>query len=374
MADFAERARRGITRCSDADLPELRAFQALNYGSRASELATTHLDWLCSTNPYRSPDGLGVWIARRNGRIVGQQAEIAFGLRVGGEELRAAVPTELMVDTAWRLRGVGPALSREMCQASRIACAFLMTDDASRMYARAGWADLGEIPRYVLPLGSMATTNRGMTARGGIRPTVTRSALALVSSAEILAARLRTSKTQLVPVDEFDDGAQTIWEQEATTYPVLACRTTRDLRWRFDKCPYASTYRRFYLVRAGRPVGYVVLRVRTWRGHPALRIVDYLTRPSCVGTLFAHCVVLAKREGHEMIELLTRNSAARLQIHSLGFIRSRPRPQARLMVAIADNDPLRRHVMDPESWFVTASDSDEELVNRRQAHPFRPLG
>ena len=165
MADFAERARRGITRCSDADLPDLRAFQALNYGSRADESATAHLDWLCTTNPYRAPEGLGIWIARRNGRIVGQQAEIGFGLRVGNEQVRAAIPTELMVEPTWRLRGIGPALTDAMCEASRVVCAFLMTDDATRMYQRGGWADLGEIPRYVLPLGPPRSRATGFGAR-----------------------------------------------------------------------------------------------------------------------------------------------------------------------------------------------------------------
>ena len=122
-------------------------------------------------------------------------------------------------------------------------------------------------------------------------------------------------------------------------------------------------------MRAGRPLGYVVVRVKPWRGQPALRIVDYLAHPRRVGALFAHCILLARNEGHAMIEVLTLNPAARRQIRSLGFLRSRPRPPARFMVAVDEDDPLRDLIMDPQRWFITAADGDEELVDRRRTQP-----
>src|SRR5262249_11880624 len=162
----------------------------------------------------------GLWIARRKGRIVGQQAEIGVGLCVAGEQIRAAIPTELMVEPAWRLHGLGPALSDAMREASRVAFVFTMTDDAARMYRRGGWSELGEVPRFVFLLDPSVISSRG---RG---KSLVRRGLGLLAGVEALAARVRVSSTLLERVDAFDERADAIWEREASSYSILTCRST----------------------------------------------------------------------------------------------------------------------------------------------------
>ena len=112
MPSFAERAPSGESPgAPNDDLDELRAFQDASYGDRVDRIAVRWPDWLYRENPFRDPDGIGIWISRGDDRIVGQQAEIGVGLHACGEDVRAQAAIALMVDPAWRLRGVGPALS-----------------------------------------------------------------------------------------------------------------------------------------------------------------------------------------------------------------------------------------------------------------------
>ena len=104
-----DRYRAGIIRCTPADADDLRAFQLRTFESGSREVDAARTAWLFDRNPCRTADGTrDIYVCRRDGEIVGQQAEIPFDLRVGGRDRRAAWTVDLMVDDEWRLRGVGP--------------------------------------------------------------------------------------------------------------------------------------------------------------------------------------------------------------------------------------------------------------------------
>jgi GNAT superfamily N-acetyltransferase len=319
-------------------------------------MATAWSEWLFDENPFRSPDGRGLWICRRDGRIVGQQAEIAFGLRAGGETLRATAAIELMVDPAWRLRGVGPALSETQRDGSRIVCGLAISDDGYRMYQRAGWTDLGVLDRYILVL-------RNVVAPGGSAPgALTRVATASAAAGAASLARLRTVPTRLEAIDSFDERADALWEEVAPSYPALPCRDAESLRWRLDRSPHAASYRRFYVLQRDRPVGYFVVRNSRWRGAPMLQVMDYFAAPKWVGAVLAHCVTMAKREGDALVQVLTRNRRAHRRILSLGFVRSERRVPVRFMIWIDDDDPVRAILTEPDNWLITDADGDRQFA------------
>ena len=358
MSSLSDRARSSVVQCSESDLPELRRFQASQFGSRAPWLSSSDIAWLHSNNPFGSSSGLGIWISRRDGQIVGQQAELAFGLNVNGKTVRAIVPTELMVDPRWRLHGLGPALSDTLCRATRVACSFLMTDDALKMYMRTGWEEIGEIPRYVLPLRSDALPYSGpLGSVAGAAMTMSR---ALLRS----ASRVRVSGTRLEEIPAFDERADLIWRRNLGSYPVMARRASVDLEWRFDTGRHARLYRRFYLLRGSVPVGYLVVRDRPWRGTNALRVVDYLAEPRLVGALMTHAVLLASRSGHALIEVTTQNRRAARAIRSTGLWPSKPTPRPRFMLHCSPDDDLRGTLSSFDNWLITSADGDEEIATR----------
>ena len=359
MSSFAERARRGIERCTDDDLAELREFRAGIYGDRVDEVATASPEWLFDANPFRSPEGRGLWICRRDGRIVGQQAEVAFGLRASGETLRVSAAIELMVDPAWRLRGVGPALSQVQLDASRVVVGLSLSADGYRLYQRAGWIDLGVIDRYVMVLRNVAEHGNPAT---GARDRAVAVATATAAVGAVSLAHARTASTHLEAIDAFDARADGLWAAVAPSYPVLACRDVESLRWRLDLSPNADSYRRFYVLRRDRVVGYFVVRSSRWRGAPMLQVVDYFADPRWVGVVLAHCVTLAKREGNALVQVLTRNRPAHRRIQSLGFVRSERRNPVRFMIWIDADDPLHDVLTVPDNWLITDADADRQFA------------
>ncbi|MBF0375522.1 MAG: GNAT family N-acetyltransferase, partial [Alphaproteobacteria bacterium] len=143
------RGRGGVARVGPADLDDLRAFQRRHFGPDSRQADEAAFAWRFERHPLRGPDGPDLWIARREGQVVGQQAILPFPLRVGDGERRAAWAIDLMVAPEWRLCGVGPALYGEVQQSEATLCGLGVSDDALPAFRRAGWLDLDRVPRWL---------------------------------------------------------------------------------------------------------------------------------------------------------------------------------------------------------------------------------
>ena len=368
MTTFAERAAAGIVQCGDDDLPELRRFQAEMGTGRDGTLVTASVEWL-RRNP-NAGGAAGIWICRRDGRIVGQQAQLPFQLQVAGQLVRAAAPVELVVAPAWRLKGVGPALSETQRKAVRVAVALGITAAALRMYAWAGWVDLGSLWRRVFVVRPPARWRSRPSAKSRARMMAVFPVAAALSAYTVLRSWVLARKTQLVPADRFDDRSDVIWREAAPSYPVIACRDQPSLRWRFDECPDAERYQRFYLLADEHPIGYFVVREAQWRRMRTLKVVDYLAPPALVPVLFARAVGLARAQGFTLVEAMTRNVASDKALKAMGLLhveRIERRVQAdsgmRMMLSVAGDDPVKGRLADPRAWFVTSADADLDLLD-----------
>jgi hypothetical protein len=366
VSTFAERAAEGISRCTAADISDLREFQSRMYGDQADQIPSAFMEWLYDANPQSTDGAIGLRIARRDGAIVGQQGEWPVELRIDGELFPAGYAIELMVGDPWRLRGVGPALAEAQRQGQRIACAVGMNDGAQRMYEKSGWIDLGHVVRYVAMVpGARAT-------RAETWPKVAMAQAIQFASSPFRAVRaMHARHHELLPIDAFDERSDDIWARAAPAYRVLARRDAESLRWRFDVSPYAHLYRRFLLLNRGFPTGYVVLRKTAVRGAVTMRIVDYLAPLGELSALFSLCVEEARRGGDVgFVDVLTRNQPAVPILAAVGFVpASRVKSLARFadtvrfMVTVADDDPLRAELADPRSWFLTGGDADIDVID-----------
>src|SRR5690606_14971012 len=80
--------------------------------------------------PCRDSRGPTLWLCKRDGIVVGQQASIPVMLKVGDLQYRAAWGMDLMVRTEWRLRGVAPALSAAYEDSAEITLGAAMSEAA----------------------------------------------------------------------------------------------------------------------------------------------------------------------------------------------------------------------------------------------------
>lgn len=353
----------GITRYTPADADDLLTFQLATFGPGSRQVDPGRTAWLFDRNPCRTEDATrDLWVCRRDGAIVGQQAGIPFDVKAGPHQRRAAWAVDLMVNDAWRLRGVGPALVSTQLDHRAIVAALNLSDKGHATFSRGGWTDLGIVPVYLraLQLGRAAKLGSVPNRIARLSPVAGPALQAADRAAE---AVLRAAGAHLVPIAAFDERVDAIWQDAARHYPVLARRDLTTLRWLIDDRPDHARMQRLYLVARGRAVGYVVFRPAGTAAAPTAVIVDYLAAPRWVAPLLVAAGNVARRQGAVAMSVKTRNEAADRQLRAAGFIRRERGTDepVRFMVRCGDTS-VADLVETPANWFVTSADSDLEYA------------
>jgi hypothetical protein len=351
----------GITRYTPADADDLLAFQLRTFGPAVRQVDAGRAAWLFDRNPCRTDDATrDMWVCRRDGAIVGQQAEIPFDLKAGTLERRAAWAVDLMVDDAWRLRGVGPALVSTQLEHRQIVAGLNLSDKGHATYTRGGWTDLGIVPVYLRPL------DLGRAARlGSVPARIARlspaAGPALRAADGAAVALLRAAGARLVPVARFDERVDEVWRDASPHYPVLAHRDLASVRWRIDDRPDRARMQRHYLVARDRTVGYVVLRPAGTAAAPTAVIVDYLAAPRWVAPLLVAAGNVARRQGAVALSVKTRNEPADRLLRAAGFVRRERGTDEPVRFMVRCTDATVSDLVDePANWFITSADSDLE--------------
>lgn len=359
-----ERFKVGITRYTPADADDLLAFQLRTFETGSRQVDGPRAAWLFDQNPCRTDDATrDLWVCRRDGAVVGQQAEIPFDLRVGPQDRRAAWAIDLMVDDAWRLRGVGPALVATQLEGRTIVAGLNLSDKGYATYIRGGWTDLGIVPVYLRPLDLARAARVGTVPTSVARVAPVAGPVLRALDRAALAA-LRSAGARLEPIERFDERVDEVWQAVTDDYAVIARRDLPALKWRIDRRPDRNLLQRHYLVVRGRAVGYVVLRRAGTAADPTVVVVDYLAPPRWVAPLLVAAGVVARRQGAIAMSMKTRNEPADRYLRAAGFVRRDQGTDApvRFMVRCTDDDDVCALVNDADRWFVTSADSDLEYA------------
>ena len=360
-----DRYRAGITRYSADDADDMRVFQLRTFEAGSREVDEDRTAWLFDRNPCRTADDTrDIYVCRRDGEIVGQQAEIPFDLRVGGRDRRAAWTIDLMVDDEWRLRGVGPGLMATQLDGRPLSFGLNLSEKGYATYERSGWTDLGIVPVYLRPLDMAAAAKGGLLPRRARQAAPIAGPVLRAADAAVIGA-LHAAGARLVDADRLDERSDAVWAAAAEHYPVLARRDLTSLAWRLDDRPDAVLLHRHYLIVRGRPVGFAALRAGGTAAAPTAVVVDYLAPPRWVAPLLVAAGRAARARGAVAMSVKTRNGPADRALRLAGFVR-RDRgadDPIRFMAHAADEDPeVNALVSDPDTWFVTSADSDLEYA------------
>lgn len=363
---YAERARRGITRLAPRDVEELRRFQAQHFGPDSRQADPRSFAWRFEQHPHVLPTDPPVWICRRDGKIVGQQAGLPFTLHAADRRIPALWTVDLMVDPAWRLRGVAMPLTDALTANTPLSCSLNLSDAAYRAFRRAGWVDLGHVPRFARLLRPLRRGERPLGSAwsaSGATAALSHAASPVLATVDAVAVPGLRAGTMLEKVSAFDERADAVWARAEPHYPALARRDLTTLSWRFDRAPQANAYERHYLLRRGEPLGYAVTR----RKGRSLVVVDYLCEPHAITPLFAHCLALARQQGAALLACLAMPPAVRRRLKRLGFLE---KPGPRFMMWANDPQGLPMSLLtSPEAWFVTDGDSDLDHAPSTDGEP-----
>jgi GNAT superfamily N-acetyltransferase len=356
--------RAGVERIRPLDPDEAAAvteFQRSQYPTGSRQVHPGCARWMYGQNPYGGADGPGFWVYRRKGQILGQQGEMPVELQVGAQRRRMSWAVDLMVDPAWRLRGLGPALIAALLEHNPTVGVLYASKEGFPAFLRSGLVDLGPMPVYRRPLD----VSRALRLPRVPRP-VRRIAPLLVpvmALADVaVAAATRLAGARLVPVDRLDERVEDVWDRSAGHYSILARRDLVALTWRIEQRPDSDVLRRYYLVRRGRALGYVVLRPAVSSGLQTAIVVDYLAPPRWVAPLLLAAGRAARRDGAVAMSVRTRNRPASRRLSIAGFSRRFGADDypIHLMLRCVDDPEACPVLYDPDRWFLTASDSDLE--------------
>lgn len=372
----------GIRRYRADDGDDLADFQLRTFGPDTRQVDRARDAWLFDRNPWRRGHERDMWICRRDDTIVGQQAAIPFVLRAGGVDHPAAWGIDLMVDDDWRMRGPGPALLDALLTEHPIVGVMNMSHQGYALCRGMGFADLGIIPVYLRPLdlaGATETGGAGETATagetttagetggaGGLPGAVRRVAPVvgpMLRAADTAAvATLRSAGVRLERVDRFDERVDEVWQAAAPVGDALmARRDAQAVAWAIDDRPDRDRMRRYYLVRRGRALGYVVLRPSSRADTRGVVVVDYLAPPRWVAPMLVAAGVDAREQGAVAMSVKTRNQPADRYLRAAGFVRRARGADhpVRFMVYCRD-DELRSQLVERRHWYVTSADCDLE--------------
>ena len=374
---FVDRMRQSIHPFTPHDRNDVMEFRRQTLGDHPRQCSERCFDWAFGRNAHRDEGPAELWICRRGGRIVGQQAGLPCLLKVGGTLQRASWAVDLLVAPEWRLRGVGPCLMDAQAGHSPIALALGVGDMAYPSYLRQGWFDVGPVPTYVWPLRPSQLVTFAPARYARLAPAARIADPAAGAACALLSRLCALMPGTFVPIGAFDRRVDRVWDAVAPHIPLIAQRNADTLRWRFDEIPDHDDHHRFYLMADGEVVGYAVLRFDRWRGRTFGLVIDYLAPNARIPALFGHCLRAAQRMGAAALVCKTLNQGADLRLRSLGFIRTERKPfwPTRFMVHLPDDrEALSESMRDPSRWFITMADSDIGLDHLDWRDPPEPAG
>jgi len=345
-----------ISRYEETDRAALIEFRRHHYGAGAPQADPAYVDWQFRDAPGVRERGAPLWIARKDGSLVGTIARIRTSVRIGEEEVPAAWAVDFAVRADLRKSGIGEALAVVSRREPAVRLVMESATATQGITARTGYRLVCDVPLFVRPLQPARWLQTHRVPR----------ALALLSSPllPLLAAlddrALRNAHKagiELVETRSFDDRADRLVADLSPHYPVICRRDRAWLEWRFERHPLAHRYRLHWLVAHGRTVGYAVLREGAYRGAPAGVLVDYLCAPELIGPLLARCIERFREARAAVISCLHLNPAGARAFWGAGFLRRR---SGWPFLAQPDGASARatRLLVDPDSWFATAGDSN----------------
>lgn len=340
--------------CRDDELPDLHEFLDRMGISNDPERTT----WWHTRNPRRCVQWSGPWITRREGAVVGTVADVAFLLRVDGRNRPAGWAINAVVDATWR----GTEVASELWQArqdQRVVRGGLGLSRAGLAWAlHCGWQDMGVVPGFFCLLDARAFSAWADADRQwlpALRP--------FVPTAVRLCrwwSRRHLSGVEPTNIESFDERTDALWRDTSTSYRVIGVRDATWLRWRFDESPLCTSYLRYYVSRGNSLIGYYVLRSEVRHGHTLLNIVDYMAQPTNLDAVFAAAMRTAAEHGAAGLSCRTLNTQGYRQLRSLGFLgRGKVSP---FVTYVNPDDPDREVLSRPDNWFLTAADSDMDIL------------
>ncbi|HEX6463912.1 MAG TPA: GNAT family N-acetyltransferase [Vicinamibacterales bacterium] len=217
--------------------------------------------------PAQSP---AIWVARRDGIVVGQIGAMPVSLWWGTREVRASWGIDYFVTPEAEGLGDSIALLKAWMTSVDVALAFGLAPASYLICKRFGFRDLGHVPLFQAVLDPAAIVQRrwGRFARTVAAPALTPARLFIRRRYTRAIAGVEVS-----PANNIGEEYDVLWERARRGFAMCVRRDGAYVRWRYQAAPH-KRYTVLEARRNGVLTGFLVSRHEDYRGLRLGWIVD----------------------------------------------------------------------------------------------------
>ncbi len=331
------------------------------FGGAATEASRHRWRWQYEKNPHCPTEGPEIWVAKEDGRILGQYASMTVRLKVKDRMLHASWGMDVMVQPNLQKKGVGTKLFDYWDQHVEAPLGLGLSVASYTLFKKLGWEDVGPVPCHTRILDPRPSLKRRFGSFGAaVFSPLTRAWLRGAHPVRRIH-EAESGNVEVVPLEGvFGDAFDRLWERASSGYDFIVERKAKYLRWKFQDIPYVDD-QIFQALRDGEVVGYVVLRITERNGVKLGLLVDWLTHPddtAAVDALLDFVADWGRDRQVARIQTFTYHRKLTTWLHRKGFYQI-PSPMQFCIHIHSDHvDPS--FFQDRSRWHVTFGDSDQD--------------
>jgi hypothetical protein len=322
------------------------------FGAELTEGSRRRWDWQYRDNPA-SPDGPEIWVARDDGKLLGQYASMPVRLWWGGREVRSSWGMDVFLAAEARGRGLGARLFTAWSDHVEVALGLGLTPSSYGLFKKLRYHDVGPVPFFQKVLDARAVARRRLgPGLGAVAAPLLRAALG-VSHPE---RKQTAGDVAIRSWDAFTGEYDALWERARASYAMCVRRDRAYLDWKYARCPH----RRYEMIEArrqGRLDGFAVSRHEDHRGLRLGWVIDVFTdaadeaaRDALLGAVLDRF----RAAGVARAQAFSMNAELGRGLRRRGFVGGRSPMQFCVRTRIPSDEVLA----DTGRWHVVFGDSD----------------
>jgi GNAT superfamily N-acetyltransferase len=323
------------------------------FGEALTEASRRRWEWQYLENPCAPNGSPEIWVAREEGRLLGQYASMPVRLWWGAGEVRSSWGMDVFVAAAARGRGLGAQLFTAWSDHVEVALGLGLTPSSHGLFKKLRYHDVGPVPFFQKVLDARAVARRrlGAVVAAAAAP-VLRAAIALRHPERGRAA----GDVVIAAGSGFTGEYDQLWERARGSYAMCVRRDRLYLDWKYARCPH----RRYDVLearRAGRLDGFAVTRQEDLRGVRLGWVIDVFADAGDHAAKDALLGALLERFRHAGVaraQAFSMNDALASDLRRRGFARGRSPMQLCVRARVESAEVLAQ----TGRWHVVFGDSD----------------
>jgi len=336
-----------------ADADQLFRMYEEVFGASLTDASRRRWQWQYLENPAR-PDGVPeIWVAREEGRLLGQYASMPVRLWWGSREVRSSWGMDVFVAAEARGRGLGAQLFKAWSDHVEVALGLGLTPSSYGLFKKLRYHDVGPVPLFQKVLDARAVARRRLgPVAGPVAAPVLRAALAVVHPERARHAR----GVVTAPAAGFTEEYDALWERARGSYAMCVRRDRAYLDWKYARCPHRK-YDVMEARREGRLDGFAVSRHEDHRGLRLGWVIDVFADASdheVKDALLGAVLDGFRRAGVARAQAFSMNAPLASDLRRRGFARGRSPMQFCVRTRVDSTGVLA----DRARWHVVFGDSD----------------